>query len=76
MLLISWLLDIGFFFGKKKDVPIVVFCYDSVLEYTMVKTGFYTVTSVNFAQRQASMVVEEEQFWKRVEARRNEREGI
>lgn len=41
----------------------------------MIKTGFYTITTVNFAQRQAAMIVEEEQFWKRIDARRKDREG-
>ncbi|CAE7892540.1 unnamed protein product, partial [Symbiodinium microadriaticum] len=43
------------------------------LEYVMCKTGFYNVNLVKEGQKTASSKAEDDEFWMRVEARREAR---
>eukprot|EP00913_Durusdinium_trenchii_P035774 g33475.t1 len=50
-----------------------MFCLGAGLEYVMCKTGFYNVTSVREGQREAGAKAEDEEFWMRVNQRREAR---
>mmetsp|Transcript_29879 Transcript_29879/g.56009 ORF Transcript_29879/g.56009 Transcript_29879/m.56009 type:complete len:84 (-) Transcript_29879:71-322(-) len=50
-----------------------MFCLGAGLEYVMCKTGFYNVTAVREGQRAAGSKAEDEEFWLRVQARREAR---
>eukprot|EP00434_Breviolum_minutum_P038086 symbB.v1.2.033779.t2/scaffold4220.1/size42939/2 len=50
-----------------------MFCLGAGLEYVMCKTGFYNVTTVREGQREAGAKAEDEEFWMRVNSRREAR---
>jgi hypothetical protein len=50
-----------------------MFVFGGLMEYIMCKTGFYTVLTVNGGKREAEALQKDEDFWIRVQQRREAR---